>query len=625
MADNEAKLLDYLKRVTADLRRTQRRLRDAESAAQEPVAIVGMACRLPGDVHCPEDLWEMVAQGRDAITALPGDRGWDLDALYHPDPEHPGTTYVRAGGFVHGAGEFDAPFFGIGPAEALGMAPQQRLALETSWEAVERAGIDPRSLRSAPVGVFLGCDGLDYCLSDAEVPQGSAGYFTIGNAASVTSGRVSYALGLEGPALTIATACSSSLVAVHLACESLRRRESALALAGGVHVMSSPAALIGFSEMRALAPDGRSKPFSAGADGMTLAEGAGVLLLERLPDALRNGRRVLAVIRGSAVNQDGASNGLTAPNGPSQQRVIRQALANARLSASEVDAVEAHGTGTTLGDPIEAQALLATYGRNRPGDRPLWLGSVKSNIGHTQMTAGVAGVIKMVLALRHEVLPASLHIDEPTPHVDWSAGAVRLLTRAREWPRTGRPRRAGVSSFGFSGTNAHLIVEEAPEVEPAPAVEPAVQPARPVPWVVSARSDAALRAQAGRLRELADEGPSMAEVGWSLITTRPAFEHRAVILGQDPAAALEALAQGAPHPDVVKGQVGAAGPGPVLVFPGQGSQWAGMGAQLLDDSPVFAARIAACEHALAPHVDWSLTQVLRGDGTQYARVDVVQP
>ncbi|MFC4907548.1 type I polyketide synthase [Actinomadura gamaensis] len=624
MADREDKLLDYLKRVTADLRQTQRRLKDAESAAREPVAVVGMACRLPGGVATPEDLWDLVAEGRDAITGPPADRGWDLDGLYHPDPEHPGTSYVREGGFVHDAAEFDAAFFGIGPAEALGMAPQQRLALELSWEAVERAGIDPRSLRSEPVGMFLGCDGFDYCLSADQVPEGSEGYFTIGNSASVTSGRVSYVLGLEGPALTVATACSSSLVAVHLACGSLRRGESTLALAGGAHVMASPAPLIGFSEMRALAPDGRSKPFSAKADGMTLAEGAAVLLLERLADARRNGHRVLAVIRGSAVNQDGASNGLTAPNGPSQERVIRQALADARLPASEVDAVEAHGTGTPLGDPIEAGALLATYGADRPaGGSPLWLGSVKSNIGHTQMTAGVAGVIKMVMALRHGVLPATLHLDEPSAYVDWDAGGLRLLTESRPWTRTNRPRRAGVSSFGFSGTNAHLILEEAPDVEP----EAAPEGGGVLPWVLSARSAPALRAQAARLRDLVadDPGLSPVEVGWSLLKSRSLFEHRAVVVGEDRGAALSALAGGMPHPHLVTGVAGPVGPGPVLVFPGQGSQWARMGAELLDGSPVFAARMAECEQALAPHVDWSLSEVICGDGAELSRVDVVQP
>nr|MDT0660556.1 type I polyketide synthase [Micromonospora sp. DSM 115978] len=696
MADNEAKLLDYLKRVTADLRRTQRRLRDVEDAWHEPIAIIGMACRLPGDVRSPEDLWEVVAEGRDVIAELPADRGWDLANLFHPDPDHPGTTYVREGGFIRNAGEFDAAFFGIGPAEALGMAPQQRLALETSWEAIERAGIDPRSLRSGSVGVLLGCDGLDYCLGAAEVPEGTAGYFTIGNSASVTSGRVSYALGLEGPAVTIDTACSSSLVAIHLACDSLRRRECTLALAGGVYVMSSPAPLIGFSELRGLAPDGRSKPFSANADGMTLAEGAGVLVLQPLSDAVRDGRRVLAVVRGSAVNQDGASNGLTAPNGPSQERVIRQALANARVPASEVDVVEAHGTGTPLGDPIEAGALVAAYGEGRPAERPLWLGSVKSNIGHTQITAGVAGVIKMVMALRHRVLPATLHADELSPHIDWANGRLSLLTEQRSWPRDGRPRRAGVSAFGFSGTNAHLILEEAPprpdphpptpepgpEAEPkpkpkpgpgstpgsetdsAPESEPAPAPvpvagSEPVPvpvpvagsepapvavagpgldgglgllpWVISARGETALKAQAAQLADHADTHPTLSptDIGYSLITTRTTFENRAVILGQTRdqlITATRALATGTPHPHVITGTATTTSNGPVFVYPGQGSQWTGMALQLLNTNPTFATTITQCEQALAPHVTWSLTDILHHQNdTTLNHVDIIQP
>ncbi|TGB05572.1 type I polyketide synthase, partial [Streptomyces palmae] len=632
MAGDERKLLDYLKRVTADLRDTQRRLKEIEAAGHEPVAIVGMGCRLPGGLSSPDQLWDLVSAGREGIGGLPTDRGWDLDALYDPDPDHPGTSYVRTGGFCRDADRFDAAFFGISPREAVTMAPQQRLALEVSWEAVEHAGIDPQSLRGSPTATFLGCDGLDYMLGPGRPPEGAAGYLTTGNSPSVVAGRVAYTLGLEGAAVTLDTACSSSLVAIHLACQALRQRECTLALAGGAYIMSSPAPLVGFSELRALAPDGRSKAFSADSDGMTLAEGVGVLLLERLSDAERNGHRVLAVVRGSAVNEDGASNGLTAPNGPAQQRVIRQALHNARLAASDVDAVEAHGTGTSLGDPIEAQALLATYGQDRPADRPLWLGSVKSNIGHTQIAAGVAGVIKMVMAMRHGELPRSLHIGEPTPHVDWGSGAVRLLTEPVAWPRHQRPRRAGVSAFGFSGTNAHLILEQAPEEaeDPRPTARPA-EPPRVVPWILSARGEAGLREQARRLSGLAagaDHDP--AAVAWSLLTTRARFEHRAVVAGRDAAellAGLDALAAGDPSPGLTTGTAGALGPGPVLVFPGQGSQWLGMGAELLDASPVFADAIADCERALAPYTDWSLTRVLRGEpgAADLGRVDVVQP
>ncbi|MEU5032140.1 type I polyketide synthase [Streptomyces milbemycinicus] len=631
MANDDKKLLDYLKRVTADLREAQRRLKDVEYARHEPVAIIGIGCRFPGDAGSPEDLWDLVAAGREGTGGLPADRGWDLEALYDPEPGHPGTSYVREGGFLRDAARFDAAFFGISPNEAVTMAPQQRLALELAWEAVEHARIDPHTLRSSATGTYLGCDGLDYFLNSFQVPEGAAGQLTTGNSPSVVAGRVSYTLGLEGAAVTLDTACSSALVAIHLACQALREEEVTLALAGGVYVMSSPAPLIGFSELRALAPDGRAKPFSADADGMNLAEGAGVVLLERLSDARRNGHEVLAVIRGSAVNEDGASNGLTAPNGPSQQRVIQQALANARLAPADVDAVEAHGTGTSLGDPIEAQALLATYGQDRPEGRPLWLGSIKSNIGHTQIAAGAAGVIKMVMALRHGMLPRSLHIDEPTPHVAWDTGAVRLLDQAVEWPRAERPRRAGVSAFGFSGTNAHLILEEAPE--PAPPANESAEPAEPAalvtPWVLSARSAAALRRQARRLLDAATDGDPRA-VGWSLVTTRSVFEHRAVVTGPDGATLRErlaALAAGEPAPHVVTGTPGAPGAGVVLVFPGQGSQWPGMGAELLDASPVFAARIAECEAALAPYVDWSLTEVLRGaDGAaDLGRVDVVQP
>ncbi|MHC3471303.1 type I polyketide synthase [Streptomyces sp. 7R007] len=621
----EDKLREYLKRVTVDLGRTRRRLREVEERSREPLAVVSMACRLPGGVGSPEDLWELVSAGRDAIDAFPADRGWDLDRLFHPDPGHPGTSYVRHGGFLADATGFDAAFFGISPREALAMEPQQRVLLETAWELLEAARIDPDTLRGSDTGVFAGISSQDYH-AGVGAPGEVEGYIATGSLASVVSGRVAYTLGLQGPAVTVDTACSSSLVAVHLACAALLRDECELALAGGVTVLATPGAFVEFSRQRGLAPDGRCKAFAATADGTGFSEGVGLVLLERLSDARRNGHPVLALVRGSAVNQDGASNGLTAPSETAQRRVIRRALEDARVKASEVDAVEAHGTGTTLGDPIEAQALLETYGKERGADRPLWIGSVKSNIGHTQAAAGVAGVIKMVMAMRHATLPASLHIDEPSPHVDWTSGHVRPLAKPVPWPETGRPRRAGVSSFGISGTNAHLIVEEAPRE----TTEPAPEPGDAVPWVLSAKSAPALRARAGQLAEhlAAHPEPTAAEVGWSLLRTRTAFEHRAVVTGagrEDRLAGLRALADGGPHPEVTAGLADPGGVGPVLMFPGQGSQWAGMGAQLLDESPVFAARIAACEQALAPHVDWSLTDVLRGDGREYARVDVVQP
>ncbi|MCG8914996.1 SDR family NAD(P)-dependent oxidoreductase, partial [Actinokineospora sp. PR83] len=594
----------------------------AAAAADEPIAIVGMACRFPDGAGTPERFWDLVANGVDASTEWPLDRGWDAAALFDPDPDKPNTTYTTRGSFVHDAGDFDPGFFDISPREALAMDPQQRLLLETTWEAVERAGIDPATLRGSATGTFVGSSFQDYAAARVDDLEP---HVVTGSIPSVLSGRLAYVLGLEGPAVTVDTACSSSLVAIHLACQSLRTGETALALAGGATVMPNPSGFTAFSRQRALAGDGRSKAFAEDADGMGLGEGVGVVLLEKLSDAVANGHRVLAVIRGSAVNQDGASNGLTAPNGPSQQRVIRQALANARLEPSDVDVVEAHGTGTALGDPIEAQALQATYGRDRDPERPLLLGSVKSNIGHTQSAAGVASVIKMVLALNHGVLPRTLHAQTPSSHIDWSDGTVALLTEARPWAAGERVRRAGVSSFGISGTNAHVLVEEAPPA-PAPARrEPAPAPAA-LPLVLSARSASALREQAARLATVAADP---VDLGHSLITSRSLFEHRAVAVGADAAAltgALGAFGRGEAAPTVVEGVADVEGR-TVFVFPGQGAQWVGMGARLLEESPVFAARVAECAAALAEFTDWSLLDVLRQvDGAPALdRVDVVQP
>ncbi|WJV51128.1 type I polyketide synthase [Streptomyces flavofungini] len=647
-----------------------------------------MGCRLPGDVASPDDLWRLVRSETDAISEFPTDRGWTV--RYDPDPDRIGATCTRHAGFLYDAPDFDAGFFGVSPGEAVTIDPQHRLLLETSWEAVERARIDPSTLRGSSTGVFVGIMYSEYGARIRHVPPAAEGYRVVGSMPSVASGRLAYTLGLEGPAVTVDTACSSSLVAVHLAAQSLREGECTLAVAGGVTVMATPWGYVEFSRQRGLAPDGRCRSFSADAAGSSWSEGVGVLVLERLRDAERNGHRVLAVVRGSAVNQDGASNGLTAPNGPAQQRVIRQALAHAGLSTADVDCVDAHGAGTQLGDPIEAQALLATYGRDRPDDRPLWLGSLKSNVGHTQAAAGVAGVIKMVMAMRHAELPRSLHIAEPTPHVDWSSGAVRLLTETTPWPKVDRPRRTAVSSFGVGGTNAHVILEQAPpeaeQAQPAREARPtecagrAEQPSRtvraepegpseraerpgrtdhvsearpgahpahvgrpehtddlagtgprPLPWLVSGVGAAGLRAQARRVAEFlaADPDAPDADLAYSLARSRAALGDRAVVVAADRGGALEglaALADGDLGPHTALGTA-AARDRVAFVFPGQGSQWPGMAAELMRTAPVFRESIEACADRLAPHVDWSLTKVLRGESgaPTLERVDVVQP
>ncbi|MER7881089.1 beta-ketoacyl synthase N-terminal-like domain-containing protein, partial [Streptomyces solisilvae] len=587
MTAPDEQIVDALRASLKENMRLQQENQRLSESSAEPIAIVSMACRYAGGIRNPEDLWRVVNDGTDVYTSFPENRGWDLEGIYHPDPDNPGTTYVREGAFLHDANLFDAGLFGISPLEALAMEPQQRQLLEICWEALERAGIDPHSVRGADIGVYAGLVHQDY----APDLSGLEGYLSLeralGSAGGIASGRVAYTLGLEGPAVTVDTMCSSTLVAVHVATQALRRGECAMALAGGATVMSTPGGFIGFARQRALAFDGRCKSYGAAADGSSWAEGAGVVLLERLSDARRNGHRVLAVIRGSALNQDGASNGLTAPNGPAQRRVIRKALENAGLTTADIDMVEGHGTGTVLGDPIEAQALIATYGQDRPEGRPLWLGSVKSVIGHTQSGSGVAGLINAVQALRHGVMPATRHVDAPNPQVDWSAGAVELLTEARAWPELGRPRRAGVSSFGASGTNAHMILEQAPE---EPAAESPSGPALDgvVPLVLSAATAASLTGQAERLGSFLEASGTvaLADVAAALVTGRASLAQRAVVVTDSPEEALAglgALARGEDVRGVVAGGgVRSGGDGKVvLVFPGQGSPWVGMGRELL--------------------------------------------
>ncbi|WP_435888206.1 type I polyketide synthase, partial [Streptomyces niveus] len=617
MSMSEERLVGALRASLKETERLREQNKRLTEAGSEPIAIISMACRFPGGVKTPEELWQVLADGTDVIGEFPTDRGWDLERLYDPTGERPGSTYVREGGFLYDAADFDADFFGVAPRDALLMDPQQRLLLETSWEAFERSGIPPRSVKGSPVGVFTGVMYHNYPGS-----YGSSG---------PVSGRLSYTFGLEGPAVTVDTACSSSLVTLHLAAQALRQGECTLALAGGVSVMASPRTFVEFSIDGNLSRDGRCRPFAESADGTSWSEGAGVLLLERLSDARRNGHQVLAVVRGSAVNQDGATNGIAAPNGPAQQRVIRQALAAARLTPDQVDVVEAHGSSTELGDPIEADALLATYGKERPADRPQWLGSVKSNLGHTQGAAGVAGIMKMVLAMRNGVLPKTLNVDSPSKHVDWSQGAVRLLTENVDWTTPdGAPRRAGVSSFGLSGTNAHVILEEAPEPAESdePAAEPAPRRAGHIPWVLSGRSRDSLRAQAARLLDHLTERPDAdpLDIGHALATTRSPLEFRAAVLGADRdelMRGLTGLADGEPT-GVEQGVVRGESSTTAFLFPGGGAQRVGMGRELSAAYPVFAAALDEVCAELDKHTDRPLRPMIDGDAEALDQVGNAQ-
>ena len=603
---------------------------EGSARSTEPIAIVGMGCRFPGGVNSPDDLWQLVSAERETVSGFPTDRGWNLDALFGPDPDAPGATYVRAGSFVDNVGDFDAAFFGISPREAQAMDPQQRLLLEVTWEALERAGIDPTSLHGSDTGVYVGLAAQEYGPRGYDEKGGFAGYLATGIPTCIASGRVAYTLGLHGPAVTVETGCSSALVSVHLAAQSLRSGECDLAVAGGVTVVCSPSAYIGLSRQGALSSDGRSKPFAAAADGFGASEGAGVLVLATLSRAHSMDYPVLALIRGSALGQDGATDVLSAPSGPAQQRVIRQALLDAGLSAGDVDVVEAHGTGTMIGDPIEAKALQATYGKAHSMARPLLVGSVKSNIGHTQYAAGVAGVIKIVESMKHGVLPAMLNLDSPTSQVDWSPGTLQVVGSGCPWPdQIGRPRRAGVSSFGLSGTNAHVIIEQASRESAAARSTRTRLPA--TPWVVSAKSASALAAQATELTRFVEQHPDLDphDAAYSLVTTRALFDHRAVVVGADRdelLSGLAAISSSTPAPNAVTGKASVTG-GTIFVFPGQGSQWTGMAIELLDSAPAFADEIRRCDTAFAEFVDWSILDALRGGvgSPSIDRADVVQP
>jgi acyl transferase domain-containing protein len=625
---DEQKAVGYLKRALVDLNETRRRLEEAESRLAEPIAIIGMSCRYPGGIRSPEDLWELVSAGGEGLSDLPNDRGWELEIAAEADTD--GRTLDYRGGFID-AGDFDAEFFGIQDDQVLMMDPQQRLVLETAWEACEYAGIDPTTLKGSQTGVFIGLSVQSYASwllgSVSESPEG---YITSGNAGSMASGRVANMLALEGPAITVDTACSSSATALHMACQSLRLRECTMAIAGGVTVMSTPWMYIEFSRQALfpLSKDGRCKSFADSADGAAFSEGVGLVVLERLSDARRLGHEVLAVVRGSAVNQDGASNGLTAPNGLAHERVIRQALTNAGVSTGEVDAVEGHGMGTALGDPIEAQALLATYGRNRDDDRPLWLGSIKSNIGHTQAASTVAGVIKMVMAMRHGLLPQTLHVDAPTRHVDWSSGTVSLLMKPVSWTKPGDTRRAAVHALGVSGTNVHIIIEE--PASPDATAECSLTPEANVgvdavvPWIVSGRDEAGLRRQAQRLARFVVEHPEheLLDIGYSLAVARAQMSHRAVAIGADRAQlveGLEAVAAGRPAPWTIEGVTGARRGDAVFVMGIGGTDWIGDAAALIDSSPLFAAEVGRMDEELSAFVDWSLRDLLRTGGAELER------